>query len=741
MLMRKWILALLAMASSGACMAATPELVRQISKQNSILQGNERLYPAEIQKDAAQSAVAEGGMWITTPDGEHLFARTVRVDKQRDGNQTWIGKIVTTGGERSIVVTFGQNATFGSLVTSTGKPLRLITQGGKTYITKQDEQAAAARALQQVPSATPSIDYRLPPKVQASAKDNIKTQAAMQASIAMASAGTGPTIDVLLGYTPGMVTQLGSVSSVVTRLNYLVAVANQAYSDSQVNSRVRLVGTMEVNYADDSDDNSVLTDMVNTSATGPLAALRARRAALGADLVSLVRPFSSTGQGGACGLGYLNGAGEQTFTTAYAPYGYSTIGDGSNGGYYCLDITLAHEMGHNMGLAHDVADATGTGAFAYAYGWRQTLTSGSFFTIMAYGTGNEQSVPYFANPGISLCNGNPCGDPTTANQSLALNQTMPIVAAFNDPGEPGIDLDGDGSADLILQNPSIGQYASILVQDGGAQSGKIVSVATGYHIAAVGDFDGNGFTDLVWTSAANDLYFWMNNGDGTFTSKFAYTYPAGWTLIGTADINSDGKADLLWMNKTTHQFGYWIMNGSQVVSIHSMTVTAGYYIAAVGDFAGNGHADLVWTSPANDLYFWMNDGTGAFTSIRGMDYPAGWQLVGAGDIDGDHNADLIWTNDSTHQFAYWLMNGATRTGYNIMSIGAGYHIAAIDRFTSGLASILWTTPGNDLYLWMNNGNSSFNSMQVLSFPAAQAGSFYWAYPTGWSVVSNLISKP
>jgi hypothetical protein len=137
----------------------------------------------------------------------------------------------------------------------------------------------------------------------------------------------------------------------------------------------------------------------------------------------------------------------------------------------------------------------------------------------------------------------------------------------------------------------------------------------------------------------------------------------------------------------------------------------------------------------------MNDGTGAFTSVRGLDYAAGWQLVGAGDIDGDQRADLIWTNASTSQFAYWLMNGATRTGFNIATITAGYRIAAIDRFTSGLASILWTGPSNDLYLWMNNGNSSFNSMQMLSFPASQAGYFYWDYPSGWSVVSNLISKP
>lgn len=739
--MRTLFIALLALAGSGTSMAATPELVRQLSQDKSFLQGTERLYPTDIRSDIAPSALAEGGMWITTPDGERLFARTVRLESKTGGNQTWIGKVSTTAGERSVVITFGPDAVFGSLLTSDGKPLRLITQGGKTYIARRDEQAAAARALL-APVAAPAIDYRLPPRVQPTASDNARTRAAMQASVASASAGstTSATIDVLLGYTPGMVTKLGSASAVVTRLTYLIAVANQAYSDSQVNSRVRLVGTMEVNYPDNSDDQTVLTDLVNSAANGPLASLRARRRTVGADLVSLVRPFSSTGQDGACGLGYLNGSGEQVFTTAYAPYGYSTIGDGNDGNYYCLDITLAHEMGHNMGLAHDIDDATSPGAFSYAYGWRQTLTTGSFFTIMAYGTGAQQSAPYFANPAISLCNGNPCGDATQANQTLALNQTMPVVAAFNDPGGPTIDLDGDGSADLLLQNPSAGQYASMIVQDGWPSSGKVVSVAAGYHIAAAGDLSGDGATDLVWTSAANDLYVWVNNGSGQFTSMKANSYPAGWTLIGTADINGDGKADLLWMNNTTHQFGYWLMNGATQVGSKIINVTPGYTLAAIGDFNGDGTTDLVWTSSAGDLYFWMNNGAGAFTSVRGMDYPAGWKLVGAGDVNGDGTADLIWTNDSTHQFAYWTMNGATRIGYGIQSINAGYRIVDIDKFSSGLASIVWTDASNNLYLWMNNGNASFNVSQTGGFPATSGG-FYWTYPAGWSVVSNLISTP
>ncbi|OOG49539.1 hypothetical protein B0E50_05355 [Rhodanobacter sp. C01] len=660
------------------------------------------------------------------------------MEAQRDGNQTWVGEVSTPGSERSVIITFGKDATFGSLLSTKGKPLRLITQNGKTYIAQQDDQAAAERAQVQKLMPSPPIDYRLPPQVQVSDHAAAQTRAAI---VAATSSTTTPTIDVLLGYTPGMVTALGSTSAVITRLNYLISVANQAYSDSQVNSRVRLVGTVAVNYPDASDDNQVLDDLTNNSPAGPLASLRARRKALGADLVSLVRPFSKTGQGGLCGLGYLNGANLAPFTVASAPYGYSTIGDGSDSGSYCLDITLAHEMGHNMGLAHDQADASGPGAFTYAYGWRQTLTTGSFFTIMAYGTGNQQSVPYFADPNITLCNGNPCGDPIQANQTLALNQTMPVVAAFNAPGEPTSDINGDGMADIVMQNTSTGQYAYMLMQGSNPIGNKVASVAAGYRIAAVADLSGNGSSDLIWTSAANDLYFWINNGSGSYSSVQGPSYSAGWTLVGTGDINGDGTADLLWINNSTHQFSYWLMNGATVVSTKIIPVTPGYYIAAIGDFTGSGYVDLVWTSAANDLYFWMNNGAGAFTSARGLDYPAGWQLVGSGDINGDQRADLIWTNDSTHQFAYWLMNGSTRTGYQIMPISAGYHVAAIDRFSGGTASILWTSSANDLYLWQNNGSGAFNSSQLLGFPASQPGYYYQDYPAGWSVLSNSPVRP
>jgi len=735
--MRRLFVAFSLLTAACACLAATPELSTHITTQSSFIQGTERLYPVTLNPNAAQDALTDGGMWLATPDGTRTFAKTVRVDPQRDGNQTWIGSVSTPGGERSVVITFGRNATFGSLLSASGSQFRLMTQHGKTYLAQTDARAAAARAQALKLLPPPAPDYRIPPHRPASANAIAQSTAAVEAA---AASTTPPTVDLLLGYTPGLVQEFGSTSAVITRLNYLVAFANQAYEDSQVSGRLRLVGTLEVDYPDTASNDQALDDLTKSSLPGPVA-LRNERHALGADLVSLVRPYTRiTPTSTSCGVGWELGAGLNPYTVDASSFGYSVVNDDSP--TLCANYVLAHEAGHNLGLAHDKADATGPGAFTYAYGWQQTFPTGSFSTIMAYGVAGQQPVPYFANPNITLCNNHPCGDPVEANQTLALNQTMPVAAQFNAPGGPSLDLDGDGRTDLVLQYNAGGQFTYMIEGNGFfPTSSRTLPVAAGYHIAAVADLYGDRRSELIWTSAANDLYFWTYDGMGGFTSVQGPSYAAGWKLIGTGDMNGDGTGDLLWTNASTNQFSYWLMSGTTVIGKKVINIAPGYIIAAIGDFSGKGRADLVWTSAAHDLYFWMNNGNGTFSSVRGLDYPAGWQLVGDGDMDGDQRADLVWTNETTHQFAYWQMDGSQRVGYKIVPIGSGYHIVNIDRFSGAVASILWTSAANDLYLWQNKGDGTFSSSQVVGGGPAGGGAYYTNYPSGWSVVSTLPATP
>ena len=94
-----------------------------------------------------------------------------------------------------------------------------------------------------------------------------------------------------------------------------------------------------------------------------------------------------------------------TPSTGFASYAYSVVDQSCAASY----LSLAHEMGHNMGLNHDPANSSGTPSYTYAYGYQQP--SGLFRTVMAYPcpSGSCPRLMYFSNPDVAYqrqCHGN-----------------------------------------------------------------------------------------------------------------------------------------------------------------------------------------------------------------------------------------------------------------------------------------------------------------------------------------------
>lgn len=198
------------------------------------------------------------------------------------------------------------------------------------------------------------------------------------------------------------------------------------------------------------------------------------------------------------------------------------------------------------------------------------------------------------------------------------------------------------------------------------------------------------------------------------------------------DFNGDGTSDLLWFNPSLSQVGYWTMmatvpgnygGGVTRIGLSAYNVKQGYFVGAVGDFNNDGYADLIFTSTDHDLWLWANNQQGGWTSSYIGTYPSQWQLIGAGDINGDGYDDLLWLNPAECEFAYWTMQGVTRTGYKIIPISCGYYPISIGYYTpSNRLSILWTSAANDLYIWDSTGNSSggttgsgFNAYNLSSY--------------------------
>ena len=163
--------------------------------------------------------------------------------------------------------------------------------------------------------------------------------ALVMAARAEASEPTPVSVDVLFLYTPGVTTRYGS--AVDTRLQHLINVSNQIFAASEAGVRLRHVYSQEVAYGDASSSGEAL-DAV-TQNQGVFSNVEALRASHGADLVVLLRPYANDGT---CGMAWIGGYRANGDFSYSRRYGYSHVCPD------CSDTTLAHELGHNMGLMH-----------------------------------------------------------------------------------------------------------------------------------------------------------------------------------------------------------------------------------------------------------------------------------------------------------------------------------------------------------------------------------------------------
>ena len=172
---------------------------------------------------------------------------------------------------------------------------------------------------------------------------------------------------------------------------------------------------------------SISVDLNRLSSTndGFYDEVHAWRDETGADMVQMVVPQDVNG---AAGVGFINATVLSAFSVVVEQYAV---------GY----MSGPHELGHNYGMRHDLANAgSGSGPFPYSYGWRAQLGAG-WRTVMSYAPGDR--IPYWSTP-LVTCPGTPaepCGTATADNARVLLMRAA-TVAQFrlqptNAPAPPG----------------------------------------------------------------------------------------------------------------------------------------------------------------------------------------------------------------------------------------------------------------------------------------------------------------
>lgn len=226
---------------------------------------------------------------------------------------------------------------------------------------------------------------------------------------------------------------------VETAMQNWVAQINNAYRDSNVDLQLRLAGAVAHEQAGANMD-AVLSALRTDSAAVNL------RAQYGADFVTQLH---KTGE---CGIGYFS---------VSSGWAWNVVGPD------CGPLTLAHELGHNMGLAHSRKQGDTTGS-RYAYGLGHGV-DGLFGTIMTYSWlyTNRASgrVARFSNPEIS-CLGVPCGvpegQPQQADAARALNNVKTEIAAFRSAvSQSSVSSSGSSSSVASSRAPASSSVLSV----------------------------------------------------------------------------------------------------------------------------------------------------------------------------------------------------------------------------------------------------------------------------------------
>lgn len=235
-----------------------------------------------------------------------------------------------------------------------------------------------------------------------------------------ACSDTAAQIDVMIVYTPTVRAASGGASGALALANSCIASANSAYAASGVETRLRLVYAGEVSYT----EGDIGTDLSRLRSTtdGWIDEVHTLRNEHRADMIAMVSDSS-----GACGIGYL-----MTGLSAGFQSSAFTVTE-----YTCAvgNLSFAHELGHNMGCAHD-RDNAGGGLFAYSFGHRWVSTNGrQYRSVMAYSPGTR--VPRFSNPDILYIGaptGVAVGEAGSAHNAQTINLSAGTIAAFRQSG-------------------------------------------------------------------------------------------------------------------------------------------------------------------------------------------------------------------------------------------------------------------------------------------------------------------
>ncbi len=359
------------------------------------------------------SVLSRDHISISLFDGENVIATSKHKSSEGDQDRRWIGEVAGYPGS-TVAITQHQGTISGN-ISFGGQRFQINRFHNEDYIICKVDTHSLPSGCSSIPIETDTS------AVTATAQTSTGSNTYESLNL-VATANTETRIDLMLLYTTASRQRYGKTSLEAKLIN-AVETANQAYRNSLIPIKLKLVHMAEVDYSESSDINKTLDHLQNKT-DGRMDEIHSLRDRYGADLVSLIGE-----KGRFCGWGNTM----TTPTKSFAPFAFSVVRSD------CLDNhTLAHELGHNQGNVHNRDNTNKTGSYPYSHGHRRCTSDGTGFrTIMSYPCGRGDYINYFSNPKVSYGNF-PTGidhgkdSRNSADAAKSMRNTASIVAAFRD---------------------------------------------------------------------------------------------------------------------------------------------------------------------------------------------------------------------------------------------------------------------------------------------------------------------